>query len=193
MREAGQENSIQKQYVDNCAGMVCGRICPALTIRQRRQVRVGISPVISGVRNMKVGSSSSVTGRAASASASGGSGAAFVLPTGGPAARPGVSAMPAMTGVASLDALLALQETAGPLERRKKALGRAGRILDVLDDLQLAVLDGNLPASALERLVRAVRDQRQETDDAGLEGLLDQIETRAAVELAKLQRSRAAA
>jgi hypothetical protein len=100
--------------------------------------------------------------------------------------------MSGMTGVASLDALLALQETSGPLERRKKALGRAGRILDVLDDLQLAVLDGQIPASALDRLVRAVRDQRQQTDDSGLEGLLDQIETRAAVELAKLQRAQTA-
>jgi len=142
---------------------------------------------------MKVGSSSSVSGRAAAGPASSGSGAAFVLPTGGASARPGVSALSGMTGVASLDALLALQETTGPLERRKKALGRAGRILDVLDDLQLAVLDGQLPASALDRLVRAVKDQRQQTDDAGLEGLLDQIETRAAVELAKLERSRTAA
>lgn len=172
--------------------MGSGRICPALTIRQTRQGRVGVQLWIGGVGIMKVGSSSSVTGRAASSPAGSGSGAAFVLPTGGPAARAGVSAMSGMTGVASLDALLALQETSGPLERRKKALGRAGQILDVLDDLQLAVLDGQIPASALDRLVRAVRDQRQQTDDSGLEGLLDQIETRAAVELAKLQRAQTA-
>jgi hypothetical protein len=95
--------------------------------------------------------------------------------------------------VSSLGALLALQEVGGPLERRRKAVNRAGRILDVLDDVKVALLEGGLPASALSRLVSAIREQREGTDDPGLEGLLNEIETRAVVELAKLEMARAAA
>jgi hypothetical protein len=97
------------------------------------------------------------------------------------------------SSVSSLGALLALQEIGGPLERRRKAVNRAGRILDVLDDVKVALLEGSLPASALSRLVSAIREQREGTDDPGLEGLLNEIETRAAVELAKLEMARAAA
>ncbi len=90
----------------------------------------------------------------------------------------------------SLDALLALQETLGPLERRKRAVRRASRILDVLDELKLATLDeggdgaGMLDA-VLARLQAAVRDARAETEDRALEDVLEQIEIRATVELAK--------
>src|SRR5579875_438000 len=57
-----------------------------------------------------------------------------------------------LTGVTSLDALLALQEAGGPLERRRRALGRAGRILDMLDEIKLAMLDDAVPAqTALQR------------------------------------------
>src|SRR5579875_3365881 len=57
-----------------------------------------------------------------------------------------------MGAVSSLDALLALQEAGGPLERRRRAVKRAGRILDVLDEVKLALLDDDAPAtSALER------------------------------------------
>jgi len=97
------------------------------------------------------------------------------------------------TGVASLDALLALQEVGGPLERRRRAVRRAGRILDVLDEVKLSLLEGGLPPAALDRLVSAIREERGGTDDPNLEGLLDEIETRAAVELAKLEMARAAA
>jgi hypothetical protein len=41
--------------------------------------------------------------------------------------------------------------------------------------------------------VSAIREQREGTDDPGLEGLLNEIETRAVVELAKLEMARAAA
>jgi len=102
-------------------------------------------------------------------------------------------AMGGAASVSSLGALLALQEVGGPLERRRKAVNRAGRILDVLDDVKIALLEGSLPASALHRLVSAIREQRDGTDDAQLEGLLNEIETRAAVELAKLEMARAAA
>jgi hypothetical protein len=101
--------------------------------------------------------------------------------------------MGASLGVGSIDALLALQEVGGPLERRRRAVRRAGVILDVLDEVKLALLDGGVPQAALERLVSAVRLERGSADDPRLQGLLDEIETRAAVELAKIEMSRPAA
>jgi len=88
--------------------------------------------------------------------------------------------------VSSIDALLALQEVGGPNERRKKAVRRAGVILDVLDELKIGVLDGGVQPHTLGRLIEAVRQERMRTGDPRLEGVLDEIETRAAVELAKL-------
>ena len=100
----------------------------------------------------------------------------------------------APAGVTSLDALLALQELDGPLERRRRSVRRAGRILDELDGVKLALLGSDERApEALARLTRAVADQRSETDDAGLEQVLNEIELRAAVELAKREPRRGAA
>jgi hypothetical protein len=99
----------------------------------------------------------------------------------------GVSGAGAVSAISSLDALIALQEVGGPLERRRRATGRASRILDALDELKLEVLAGGLTPTVVEALMRAVRDQRALTDDPRLEGVLDEIETRAAVELAKLE------
>lgn len=96
-------------------------------------------------------------------------------------------------GVSSLDALLALQETGGPLERRRRAIRRAGRVLDGLDGLKLALIDGRVSGSTLDRLRGAGTERRELTDDAGLEALLDQVDLRAAVELAKLEPRRVAA
>jgi hypothetical protein len=115
-------------------------------------------------------------------------GAGFAVPTMAAASGPAQMARTAgVGGVMGLDALLALQDVGGPLERRRRAVGRAGRILDVLDGLKTALLDGGLKGDDMERLRRAVRDERELTDDPRLEGVLDEIETRAAVELAKLE------
>ncbi len=97
-----------------------------------------------------------------------------------------------LEGVITLSALLALQGVDDPLSKRKRAVGRAGRILDLLDELKLALIDGGASSAMLDRLVGAVREERAVTEDARLDAVLDQIETRAAVELAKLGRSRAA-
>jgi hypothetical protein len=88
-------------------------------------------------------------------------------------------------GVASLDALLALQALDGPLERRRRSVKRAGRILDELDGIKVALLDGEGVAGALSKLSDAVRQERSATEDAKLESVLDEIEVRAAVEMAK--------
>jgi hypothetical protein len=105
------------------------------------------------------------------------------------AAEPqGVMSSGALASVSSLEALIALQDVGGPLERRRRALGRASAILDALEGLKLDLLEGRLSPGAIQSLTRAVRDQRALTDEPGLEAILDEIETRAAVELAKLQR-----
>ncbi len=135
---------------------------------------------------MKVNGSASPTaaaGRGASRPVAGG----FAPSAGAPAedAAPAARAS-AASAVASLDALLALQETSTPLERRRRAVRRAGRILDALDELHLAVLDPEaLDGVALQQLQGAVREARGDTEDAGLDALLEQIEIRAAVEMAK--------
>jgi hypothetical protein len=130
-----------------------------------------------------VGSAQAAPGRGAGPAAGG-----FAVASSDGAQEAAASGRLASTlGVGSIDALLALQEVGGPTERRRKAVRRAGIILDVLDDLKIAVLDGGVAPAALGRLIEAVRQERARTGDAGLEELLDEIETRAAVELAKLE------
>jgi hypothetical protein len=105
----------------------------------------------------------------------------------------GVRSASGVAQVSSLEALIALQDVGGPLERKRRAMGRATHILDLLEGLKLDLLEGRLSPGSMEGLARAVREQRSLTDDPKLEGLLDEIETRAAVELAKLEVSKAAA
>jgi hypothetical protein len=85
-----------------------------------------------------------------------------------------------------VDALLALQEVAGEPNRRAQARQRGEDLLDRLDELRLALLDGRLPPATIARLVDVVAAQRVKIDDPRLVEVLDQIELRAAVELAKL-------
>jgi hypothetical protein len=116
----------------------------------------------------------------------------FSISTPSLSAPSGVTAAASVNAVSTLEALMALQEVGGPLERRRRAVWRADKILDALDGLKIELLEGQLNPAILERLTHAVREQRSMTDDPTLEGLLDQVETRAAVELAKLEGPRIA-
>ena len=104
-----------------------------------------------------------------------------------------VSSASATQGIMGMEALLALQDVGSPLERKRRAVRRAGRILDVLDDIKVGLLDGPLSGAELDRLRRAIRDQREVTEDPALEAVLDEIELRAAVEAAKLEQAARAA
>ncbi len=104
-----------------------------------------------------------------------------------PAAPTQVSTVSNVSGVMGVEALLALQDIESPTERRRRSVGRAGRMLDELDKLKVALLGGELSHAQLDQLARAVREQRAATDDPKLEAVLDEIETRAAVELAKFE------
>lgn len=118
--------------------------------------------------------------------AGGGEGFRIVGPQ-GPAAPAQVSSAAGVGGVMGVEALLALQDVETPTERRRRSVRRAGRLLDELDEIKIALLGGDLGRTQLERLGRAIREQRSATEDPRLESLLDEIETRAAVELAKLE------
>ena len=80
---------------------------------------------------------------------------------------------------------MALQGVEDATERRRRAIRRGGGLLDRLDELKLALLSGEAGEGALDRLSRLVREERPTDPDPGLKSVLDQIDLRAAVELAK--------
>ena len=92
-----------------------------------------------------------------------------------------------------MSALMALQGVETVTERRRRAIRRGGGLLDRLDELKLALLSGEDGEATLERLARGLREDRPEEHEAGLSGLLDQIDLRASVELAKAEMRRPAA
>jgi len=118
----------------------------------------------------------------------GGEGFRIVTPEAAPEAGQ-ASSVSGARGVMGVEALLALQDIGGPLEGKRRAVRRAGRILDVLDQIKVGLLEGELGSADLDRLSRAIRDERDRTEDPALEAVLDEIELRAAVELAKLEQA----
>lgn len=140
---------------------------------------------------MKVSSTGGVGASGASRAKASSSGASFSLPSvNGASGAASTAAVGGLAGVGSLSALLALQATGDPLERRKRAVKRADGLLDILGEVKIALLDGDVSTATLDRLTRAIREQRESTDDPRLEGVLNEIETRAAVEKAKLEQAR---
>ena len=85
-----------------------------------------------------------------------------------------------------VDALLAAQELPDALAERRKARARGETILQRLDAIRLGLLAGTIPAGQLNELARVVRDHREQVMDPQLREILDEIELRAEVELAKL-------
>ncbi|WP_409020747.1 flagellar assembly protein FliX [Brevundimonas vesicularis] len=119
-------------------------------------------------------------------------GGGFNLPAA--TAGSGAAATSAASSVASLSgvsALMALQGVEDPTERKRRAIRRGSGLLDRLDELKMSLLAGQDGTAALSRLAQSLREERPETDsDTGLKAVLDQIELRAAVEMAKGEISR---
>jgi hypothetical protein len=90
---------------------------------------------------------------------------------------------------ANIDALLAMQGVEeDPVERRKRSVARGRGALDVLDDLKIGLLAGNLNASTVNRLRDAAANLKSSSGDPGLDAVLSEIELRVEVELAKAGR-----
>ncbi len=87
-----------------------------------------------------------------------------------------------VTGVAGV---LAAQEVGGEGEQKRRAVKRGTDLLGRLDEIRLALLGGGLPKSRLDELARMVSQKREEVSDPQLSALLDEIDLRVQVELAK--------
>ncbi len=91
--------------------------------------------------------------------------------------------------VESLSSLLAAQEFGDDQADGKSAsLRRAELLLDKLDQLRHSLLAGHVSGHQLTDLVRTVRNRRDQVADPRIREVLDEIELRAAVELAKIRR-----
>ncbi|MEE3627179.1 flagellar assembly protein FliX [Nitrospirillum sp. BR 11752] len=83
--------------------------------------------------------------------------------------------------------LLALQEVDDALNAKRKARQRAETLLDKLEELRLGLLAGTFPRERLQELVRMVQSRRDTVSDPRLQEVLDEIDLRAQVELAKFE------
>lgn len=87
-----------------------------------------------------------------------------------------------------IEALTSAQLMGSDPDGRSQAQARGNQLLDRLDELRLALLDGSIPVERLDALMSLVASERAEIQDPGLAATLDEIELLARVELAKLGR-----
>ncbi len=88
--------------------------------------------------------------------------------------------------VTAVESLWALQEVDDAGARASKGKRRALDLLDSLDELRHGLLIGTIPREKLATLSRMIRSRRAQVDDPKLAVLLDEVDLRAQVELAKL-------
>ncbi|MBB3903355.1 hypothetical protein GGR33_002864 [Methylobacterium brachythecii] len=113
---------------------------------------------------------------------------AFSLTEGAQQARVGTSATTQTGMLAGLDAILTLQGNEdAPQERRRRSVKRGHDLLDGLDRLKAAILGGRVATHELQTIAGRLADRAESSGDPRLDGLVAEIELRAAVELAKLE------
>ena len=96
------------------------------------------------------------------------------------------------TMVHSVGSVLPAQEASSATEERARTRARryGEDILDRLDELHLAILTGAVPAERMVRLAQMLRAKHGQVDDPRLRSIIEEIELRAEVEIAKLTRDR---
>lgn len=91
--------------------------------------------------------------------------------------------------IARVDVLLAAQSAEDPAERasRGRMTKRGGDILGQLDKLRLGMLTGTLTVGNLLDIADVVASHRERIGDPQLAGILDEIDLRAQIEIAKMK------
>src|ERR1700761_267471 len=89
--------------------------------------------------------------------------------------------------IAALDSILMLQGMDDSTDGRSKGLAHGEQLLDLLDAVRDGLLAGGIPRTTLNKLAVAVTRRQDGFADPKLQSVLDEIELRAHVELAKLE------
>lgn len=120
--------------------------------------------------------------RRAGSKGSNSSGAVF-RPATASASKPAAPQVP-ISNASGIDAILALQGVDNSKQRRKQSMRHGHSMLDTLEEIKADLLIGNVSEGRLHRLMALVSRARQQADP-DLEALIDDIDLRAQVELAK--------
>ncbi len=99
--------------------------------------------------------------------------------------------------VGAVDALIALQEVDSPDsaagegalsgDRERRAQKWGNDMLEGLEEIRIGFLTGRIPHHRLNEIAKAASDGKSQSSDPRLSAILEEIELRALVELAKLQ------
>ena len=103
---------------------------------------------------------------------------------------------PAVSGpgpIAAVESILTLQGLDDSLCGRSKGVSHGENLLEMLDEVRDGLLCGGIPRSTLTRLAVAVGRRHDTFAEPRLQTVLDEIELRARVELAKLEQADALA
>lgn len=91
------------------------------------------------------------------------------------------------SAVQDMSSLLALQTVDDALHgKRRKAVRKGNKMLDLLEEVRMGILCGTLPLAVLQQLERLAGDHEQ-TGDERIDALIEEIALRAQVEVAKLE------
>tara|TARA_Y100000590_G_scaffold446638_1_gene580627 strand:- start:74 stop:496 length:423 start_codon:yes stop_codon:yes gene_type:complete len=92
----------------------------------------------------------------------------------------------APSSLTPVDALIAIQEVGDSNSGKSRAILRGKHMLGLLEEVRIGLLSGNISKSKLDSLLTSVKTQRDNISEPRLTSILDEIELRASVELAKL-------
>jgi hypothetical protein len=98
----------------------------------------------------------------------------------------------ALTGtgpIAAVDTILALQGIEDSADQHLQGVKQGESLLDLLDEVRDGLLASTIPRVMLNRLALAVSKRRESFADPKLQDVLDEIDLRARVELAKLEQA----
>jgi hypothetical protein len=91
--------------------------------------------------------------------------------------------------IAMVDSLLAVQGAEDPTARaaRRRMRQRSETVLNELEKIRMAMLGGNLTIGHMIDIADVVASHREKVNDPALSALMDEIDLRAQVELAKIR------
>ncbi|MCP4394680.1 MAG: flagellar assembly protein FliX [Alphaproteobacteria bacterium] len=96
----------------------------------------------------------------------------------------------APTAIHDISSILAAQDISEDLasEAKKRNIKRGKNLLDNLDEIRIGLLTGSIPKEKLINIAQQLRNKRDKECDPKLSEILDDIELRVEVEIAKLSK-----